>query len=284
MLRPLILAFLLPLAPVASLAQTVVPQSQTVPDAVSRFSQTLMIGPVMEVMREEGLKYGTSLEDEMFPQRGGAAWAATVSQIYNAQAMQQTFDARLAKELQGRPDDLAAMQAFLGSDRGQRILTLELEARRTMLDDAATEAAKALVSDMMAQNTPRMEALRKFTRTNDLIEQNVAGALNANLAFYQGMSAGGAFEDAMPEDEMLSDVWSQEEQVRSDTTEWLYSYLALAYQPLSDDDLAAYQAFSESPAGQAMNAAMFASFDEVFRDISRTLGAAAARQMQGEDI
>jgi hypothetical protein len=110
------------------------------------------------------------------------------------------------------------------------------------------------------------------------------GALNANLAFYRGLADGGALGPEMTEDEMLSSVWSQEADVRQQTVEWLFPYIALAYGPLSDDELAAYTEFSASGAGQALNSALFAAFGEVFGGISQALGAAAAVQMQGQDI
>jgi hypothetical protein len=88
----------------------------------------------------------------------------------------------------------------------------------------------------------------------------------------------------MTEEDMLADVWGREGEVRGSTREWLYSYFALAYQPLDDAELAAYTAFWESPAGKRANAALFAAFDQVFSDISRELGRAAAVQMQGDDI
>jgi len=153
-----------------------------------------------------------------------------------------------------------------------------------MLDEAVKDAAKVAAADMAQDQDPRLALLRDFAIAGDLIEQNVAGAMNANLAFYQGMAESGTPGAGMTEDQMLSDVWAQEPQVRKDTEEWLFPYLALAYQPLSDEDLEAYTAFWESPAGKRFNAALFAAFDVVFTNISRDLGRAAARQMQGDDI
>ena len=83
---------------------------------------------------------------------------------------------------------------------------------------------------------------------------------------------------------MLADVWSQESDIRAETEGWLYPFLALAYKPLSDADMQAYLTFSESEASRVMNAAMFAAFDEMFRDISRDLGRAAADMLSGQDI
>jgi hypothetical protein len=176
------------------------------------------------------------------------------------------------------------MGAFFESDLGRRVVTLEVSARRAMLDEAVDDAAKATMQSMMAKSDPRLALIRDFIEAGDLIEANVAGGLNANLGFYRGMVAGGAIAEATDEAAMLADVWGQEATIRHDTTEWLLSYLALAYQPLSDEDLVAYTAFSESPAGRSLNAALFAAFDAMFVDVSQELGHAAAVKMAGQDL
>lgn len=251
------------------------------PDTLAK---TMKIAELIAVMREEGLDYGRSLEDEMFPGRGGPDWQATIGLVYDQTTMLERFMATFKAEIAGEPAAMAAIQTFFADERGQRILSLEIEARRALMDDKIEEAAKASAQEMMAKNDPRMAALRDFSEANDLIESNVQGALNANLGFYQGMARAGAFGEDMTEDQMLSDVWRQEPDIRSETEDWLYPFLALAYGPLSDDDLQAYTAFSRTPAGQRMNAALFAAFDTVFVQISRDLGRAAALKVIGDDI
>ena len=49
-----------------------------------------------------------------------------------------------------------------------------------------------------------------------------------------------------------------------ETEDWLYPFMSLAYQPLTDAELQAYLAFSETAGGQRLNAAVFAAFDVVF--------------------
>ena len=117
---------------------------------------------------------------------------------------------------------------------------------------------------------------------NDLIEANVAGALNASYRFYAGLVEGGAIE--MTESEILADVWSQEEETRTDTTEWLYGFLLMAYQPLDADQMDAYVALSASPEGRALNRALFDAFNKMYDDISYGLGLAVAQQMRGQDL
>ena len=76
-----------------------------------------------------------------------------------------------------------------------------------------------------------------------------------------------------------------DDSTRSATTGgWLLTFLGLAYQPLSDADLDAYIAFSETPAGQVLNRAQFAAFDALFAEVSHRLGVAAAGHLAGEDL
>ena len=263
-------------------------QAKIMPNATARIlqlSSTLQIAGVMSVMQAEGIDYGKTLEAEMFPGKGGAAWDRIVAGIYDPSAMKTLFDNALIAELgETDPMTLEMVEAFFESDRGQRILSLEIEARRALLDQNTENAAKVHVDDLAETGDPRLDMIRRFAQTNDLIELNVAGALNANLAFFKGMAAAGGFENGMTEDQMLENVWSQEPAIRTETEAWLYPYLALAYQPLSDDDMQAYLSFSELDEGKVLNSAVFAAFNFLFNDISDKLGRAAARQMHGEDI
>lgn len=263
--------------------QAVVPAGGA--ERILRLSATMQIAGLLTVMRAEGADYGKTLEEEMFPGKGGSSWDATVSGIYDEAAMKSLFEKALVAELGAAdPKTLEVIEAFFGSDRGQRILTLEVEARRALLNQETEDAAKVHVEDLAAKDDPRLSLIREFAKTNDLVEMNVVGALNANLAFFKGMAAAGGFEEDMTEDQMLQNVWSQEQAIREETEMWLFPYLAMAYQPLSDDDMKAYLAFSDLDEGKVLNAAVFAAFNVLFTDISGKLGRAAAKQMHGEDI
>ena len=253
-------------------------------EAVTQLAQTMLLPGVVDVMQAEGKDYGRQLRDEMFPGRDAAEWQAMVAAIYDPARLMADIEGGLQAGLADKPEAITAARAFFETPAGQKILSIELEARRALLDPATEEAAKAAAADLLAKDGPRMEALRRFAATNDLIEMNVMGGLNANLAFYRGLADGGLFDGQMSESDMLAEVWAQEDQVRNDTEEWLWTYLVLAYQPLSDEELQAYQKFSESAEGKQLNAALFAGFDAGFMRISRDLGRAAARMVQGEDI
>jgi hypothetical protein len=102
------------------------------------------------------------------------------------------------------------------------------------------------------------------------------GAMNANYAFYMGLVEGDAFEEDLTEAGDPADVWSQEAEIRADTEEWVYSYLTLAYAPLSDEDIDAYIALSRTAEGRALNRALFGTFDD-FSSTSRA-GSGEARR------
>lgn len=246
--------------------------------------QTMRIGDIVALLREEGIDYGRTLETDMFPGAGGAGWQATVGLIYDGARMEAAFGAALNAALDGQGEATAAAQSFFGSALGQKVLGLEIEARRALLDQAVEDAAKLAWEDMAAEDGARVALLEEFVAANDLVESNVMGALNSNLAFYRGMAEGGAFGDEMTEDQMLSDTWAQEGEIRASTEGWIFPYLALAYGPLSDAELQDYIDFSRSAAGQTLNSALFAAFDDVFTPVSRALGLAVARQLQGQDI
>jgi hypothetical protein len=58
----------------------------------------------------------------------------------------------------------------------------------------------------------------------------------------------------------------------------------VAYEPLTDDELDAYIAMSESSVGRVLNRALFAGFNAMYDKLSYALGLAAAQQMQQQDL
>jgi hypothetical protein len=244
----------------------------------------LKLPEVFAVMREEGVAYGRGLEADMFPGAGGASWVAAVDNIYAVDRVYPEFRAAFEMALGGPNADTAAMIAFFSKDPGARAITLELSARRALLDKDVEEANQLKLDEMRAANDPRLAKVAEFVAANDLIESNVAGGLNASLAFFQGMAAAGKMGSDMSDEDMLSEVWQQEPAIRADTEDWIMSMLVMAYAPLSDAELDSYIAFSRTEAGQALNRALFAGFDVVFVDISRRLGSEAGRVLAGQDL
>ncbi|MEM9249126.1 MAG: DUF2059 domain-containing protein [Pseudomonadota bacterium] len=287
-LRPIFAATLgaaLAVLPLSAPAQPVVVKDAASAAEIAQVApllDALGLNELLPVMRSEGLSYAQELSSDMFPGRGGPRWEDLVDRIYAVDRMVDIMTREMAADLP--PETLEPLLAFFTSELGRRIVRLEVSAREALLDESVEEASEASLRAMRADDDPRLEVLSDFIEANDLVESNVVGALNSNWAFYQGLDAGGAFQGTLTEEEMLSDVWGQEAEIRADTTDWVFSYLAMAYQPLTDAEIGAYTELSRSDAGEALNTALFAAFDVLFTTISRDLGLAAATFMAGEDI
>lgn len=247
-----------------------------------RLFQALELPELLQIMREEGIGYGMDLQAELFPGRQASRWRAMVERIYDVEVMSEIVRDVMEDELAGTDMDPAL--DFFESARGQEILSLELGARRALLDDDVEAASRTALEALRADGAPILDRIAAFIAANDLIESNVVGALNSNVAFYRGLEEGGAFPGGLTEEEMLRDVWQQEPDIREETETWLYSYLAMAYEPLDGEDLDAYIAFSESEAGAQLNRALFAAFDRMFVEISLALGRGAAQFIGGQEL
>jgi hypothetical protein len=248
--------------------------------AVQELARILRLDDVISVMRNEGITYGREIDADMLNGSGGTFFADRVEEIYDADEMTRTVTDALRAIMSDA--EIADTLGFFDSDRGQRILALETAARVAIVDPAVEEIARETYAELKGSDDGRLAAIMRFIEINDLLERNVAGALSSRFHFYRGFVDG----DGMKMDEamILADVWRQEDEVRDDTESWLYGFLLMAYRPLSDEDLEAYSVFSETPAGQTMNAALFNGFDEVYRTISYALGLEVARAQTASDL
>lgn len=257
-------------------------QAQSESVAMGALMTALGFDDLMPILQEEGLSYADGIRADMFADRPTQHWQAALDHIYDPARMSEVMQQELTERLDA--DRIAPLMAFFSSDLGERIVLLEVTAREAMLEPSVDDAARQRYAAMREAGGNRIDLLDRFVAANDLIEMNVAGALNSNYAFYQGLASGGTFRGMMSDDEIIAEVWGQEESMREETGEWVNAYLALAYQPLEDQELQAYIDFSLTDEGKALNTALFGAFDALFTAVSRDLGTAAARLMAGQDI
>lgn len=251
---------------------------------VARLEDALQLREVFAVMSEEGRAYGAEIEADMFPGAGGPSWVQAVNGIYSVDRILPVFETAFEAELSRTDADVAAMAAFFEGDLGRRVTTLEISGRRALLDQAVEDASRLKYEELAAAGDPKVALIDAFVDANGLVDANVVGAMNANFAFYQGLGDAGVLEDGMTEDQIIADIWAEEDAIRAETDIWIRSYLAMAYAPLSDAEITEYTEFSVTPAGRDLNAALFAGFDAAFRDVSRQLGRAAGGVMAGQEL
>ncbi|MCU4651888.1 hypothetical protein N8I71_03550 [Roseibacterium sp. SDUM158016] len=281
-----IAAFLVLPGPGAAVAQAVPgqslpPLSERAPE-IAEMIDAMGLRDVIAIMANEGVAAATNLESSMFPGDGGAAWAAEVNRIHGEGRMIGLFEDAFPVDAMSA-EEARTITEFFAAEPGASIALAEIAGRRAFLDPDTEELAREAFRQAVVDEDPRIELLTDFIQSNDLVERNVSGALNSNYAFYRGLLDGGAFQVEIPEELMLAEVWGQEPELRRETIEWLYSFQLSAYAGLEDSAIEAYTALSETPSGQALNAALFRAFDTLFDQLSYELGVAAAGFIAGED-
>lgn len=208
------------------------------------------------------------------------AWDTMITKLYNEEAMHEAF--RIELQAAFGATDLEPIVSFYESDLGHKIAKLELDARKAITDDAVLSAA----GDMWAELDPqsqRAQLIEDYVTVNDLIELNVVGSMNSDIAYFRGFSAHAQEGMGLNETDIMREVWAGEPEARAQVMEWVYGFSALAYQPLDEDEFDAYIAFGKTDAGRALNTAIFAAFDNVYADLARGLGAGTALLMQTFD-
>lgn len=242
--------------------------------------EALKIRETVEIMQDEGSVYGGDLARDMIPDVNEELWAGVIAHIYDGDKMYEVLEAGFETAL--ADTDLAPLVAFYQRDNVADIVSLELSARAAFLD-ADTEAAAMQEHERQTQEDTRLVGqVATLMEDSDLVELNVTGALNSDLMFYNGLNEGGAFD--LSEEEILSDVWAGEQDLRVSSQEWLQAFLLVAYQPVEPDVLDEYAEFWRSEPGKDLNRAIFVAFDAMYEDLSYLLGLAIAEQMMIEDL
>jgi hypothetical protein len=239
---------------------------------------------LLGVMRQEGLKLGADMAEEYFPNRVVTRFDARVQQIYDVATMDGVMRGAFVSGLESRATDaqMAQLIAFFSEGAGVRLVPAELTARRDFLDDGIEDAAETHGEDIAARDPELARLIGGYIAANDLVEQNVSGALTANYNFYLGLVEGGGYD--IDETQILSDVWEQEEATRADSARWLNGYLLQAYGGLARADLQAYVDLSRSDAGAALNQVLFDGFGMLYNNIYRALGQSISSLMSGQEL
>lgn len=253
--------------------------------AETRLWQAMRLDELMPVLQDEALVQADEMAAMLFERGSDAGWRDRVAAIHEPARLTEIFRDAVGPALASAPDGvLAEAVAFYETEIGKQLVALELDARRAMLDSDTEEAAITAFADAVAIDSPRVAQIDALIERADLIEPNVAAALNASLAFSRGFADEGGYQVPMSEGEILSETWAQEEDIRQQTHEWIEAFLYLAYSPLSDAELAAYTEFAGSDAGLSLSGALLAGFDALFAQTSREMGQAAAQRVSGQQL
>lgn len=246
---------------------------------VERLARALQLDEVIDILVTEGSEYGRELNDSFLNGEGGVLLQSQIEDLYDATWMR----AQLIQAFRSNMDTTQLEQAaiFFESELGQAIVSLENSARRAFSDEAVEEFARMSFSSA-DQNSPPFRLVDEYIRLNDLIEQNVQGTLSADYNFYLGMAEGSGVGSDL--DTILNELLARKDETEADTREWLYSFLLMAYQPLSEAEMRENIAFSRTETGRALNQAFFDGFDDMYDAISYQMGTVVAQAMRASDL
>ncbi|MBC9246031.1 DUF2059 domain-containing protein [Paracoccus sp. 11-3] len=255
------------------------------PDLTTRLWHVMEMDDLMPILRDEAVAEADDMQENLFQRGGNGGWQRNVQVIHQPDRLAQLFRKGLDNALpQMDQKRVAEGLTFYETPLGRRMLELESVARVAIMDDKAAQAATAAFVVEEERRSHRAAQIERLIDSADLVGPNVAGGMNAVIAFSQGFDQAGGYDMPMGEAEMLGDAWQQEAQLAVNTEDWLEGYLLLAYAPLSDEELDTYIDFAASAEGQALSGLLFAGFDAVFRQTSYELGVAAAAQLSGREL
>ena len=240
----------------------------------------LRLPEAAQILAAEGLGYADTLNTEMLNGQGGAGWQVQVAAIYDPARMVEILRSEIEQQLdaEAREDVIT----FYASGLGAKIIGLENSARQAIQDPDVEEAARARYLALDGTDDARLARIERYIETGDMLNRNVASALNSNVQFLRGLADGDAIE--MSEEDILADVSGDLEATQDDTKSWLFGFLLLAYHPLTDAELDSYITFSQTAAGQALNRALFDGFGTSYDGISYALGRAVALNMTAQEL
>lgn len=217
----------------------------------------------------DGQESGAALNAEFLNGQGGAVWAETVRKLYDPARLESELRIGLAEALDPQVARTALM--FFDSDLGQRLITLEVQAREAMLDKDVADMAKAVGTQAPAQ-------VREFIETRDLVERNTDAALSAQIAFFDG------FAQATNSQPTTRDTEGLHSAIASETEIWLIGYYALMQSALREGDLETYTDFWRTQVGVAVDDAVFEVFSASYANLSFALGQAAGLLVPASEL
>lgn len=247
---------------------------------VDDLTAALRLPELAVLMRDEGVKDSEDLFVKAPAGRLPALTLNRIEEIFDPERIEAEMRQSLAAGMTG--DEMARATAFFDSPPGRALTELELVARSAMSDDDIEAIARSEWQARRDEDSDEIRLLRQFAEVNGLIDRNTTSTMTARYQFLRGLGEGQG--QPVDDDEILFRVWSAEESIRAETEDWLMGYLLMAYGPADLDDLRDYVAFSETPAGQAVNTALFDGFAVVYGRISHDLGLVAGQAAMAQDL
>ncbi len=246
-------------------------------EKIDRLMDALRLSEVVEILQQEGKVQARELNETFLGGAGGDYFETRLEEIYDPDWMRNQIKGAFKESLTDSQLDRAIL--FFESELGQTIVALENSARLAFQDETIKEMAQySYSSDEKTSQSYRL--IDEYIEVNDLIEKNVQSTLSADYNFFRGLGEDTGLDDG----EFLAQLLTEKDNVRRETETWLYSFLLMAFQPLTETQMRENIAFSRTETGRAVNEAFFIGFDRMYDEIYYRLGRAAFQVLNGSDL
>ena len=251
-------------------------------DPADRMWRTLDLAALMPILQEEAVTEAARMEGEGLIAGGGLPWARVVARIHDTPRMEALFRAGV-RDAAARMDPQLVDRAlaFHGSGLGQRVIRLEGSARRALLEDGVEDQARADFARALRNGDPRAEQIVQLIDGADLIAPNVAGGLNAAIAFPAAMPRG-RVRHGPGSAAADGHAWAQRDQRSRPGDDLAAGFSDAGLWPAERRRTGRLRPARRIGRGQALSQLLFAGFDRVFGQTSYDIGMAAALRGQGQ--
>ncbi|HEY2818643.1 MAG TPA: hypothetical protein VGK44_16110 [Casimicrobiaceae bacterium] len=202
------------------------------------------------------------LNDEQLQRLRDAARAA-----YGAERLRAAMRAELASSLPAIETEQALQ--FLATDLGKRVTQLEEAAAAPENSDhieiIATDAAAAL-------DPARKQLIERMVKATRVAEVAASIVINQQMGVMRGFAVYAGHPDSASKDDEKAQLNKYRDQMIALLGPRMLAHSAVIYGPLSDDDLAKYVAFLESPAGVKTSDTVGVALDKVLGVAAFELG------------
>jgi hypothetical protein len=213
------------------------------------------------------------LNDEQLERLREAGRAA-----YGADRLRSAMRTELAASLPAAETEQALR--FLVSDLGKRVTALEEAAATT----ENSNRIETIADDAFAALAPARKVLiERMVKATRVAEVAASIIINQQVAVMRGFAVYAGRADSESQNDAKARLNRYRDQMVSALGRRMVAHSAVIYGPLSDDDLAKYIDFLESPTGEQTNNAVSAALDKILAAAAFELGRRIGDAVQPPD-
>ncbi len=212
----------------------------------------------------------------------GYSWTRLSKEVFSVDLMHDMAVDMLEQTL--ADDKLAHAAEFYAGDLGQRLVEIENASHLDPDDEAKQAGGTALVAEMVANGSPRLEMLKRMGTAIDSSGNAIRAMQQIQLRFLLAASAAGVIELKLDADELAAMLQAQEPEMRLAVAQSSLAASAYVYRDLTDDELRIYTEALEHPDMKSVYELMNAVQYEIMANRFEELATRMSELDAGQDI